>query len=146
MKALNFAAAGALAATLAGCAATPLPIPDLAAPLKAPPVASPFVSSSGMVIGTLSYHYLEIGGTPVVHLQRLDAGPAEDYALPVSVDSARHRGIFTGALPAGVYAFREVATAGRHFPVSAVSMPFEVQAGEVRDAGHYALNPVDTDP
>ena len=131
---------------LAGCAAAPLaPVAAIPAPPEAP---SPFVGSSGMVIGTLSYRYVEVADSAwVVHLSRIDAGApdagaAEDYALPVSIDTRRHQGVFAGALPAGVYAFRDAAVAGRHFPSGMVRMPFEVQAGEVRDAGHYAINPV----
>jgi hypothetical protein len=133
---------------LAGCASAPAVAPVPAHVVQAAPSA--FAASSGMVIGTMSYHYVNVsdrGGAPVwvVHLDRLDGGAVQDYSLPVSVDDARHRGVFTGALPAGVYAFREAAAAGRHFPANAVNMPFEVQAGEVRDAGHYALNPVSAD-
>lgn len=148
MKRLYGVISGLLAAAVAGCAAQPAPVRSLG-PQPAPQAASAFLTSSGMVVGTMSYHYVEVGGpnehgSPVwvVHLQRIDTGTTDDYALPVSVDNTRHRGVFVGALPAGVYAFREAATAGRHFPPTAVKMPFEVLAGEVRDAGHYALNPV----
>ena len=135
-----------LAAALSACAANPQasPSPVPAQPLLPDVARSPFVTSSGMVIGTMSYHYVDVarGDTWVVHLQRIDSqSGGEDYALPVSVDDARHRGVFTGTLPAGVYAFREVATAGHHYLANA-GLPFEVQAGAVRDAGHYALNPV----
>lgn len=126
---------------LTGCAAVPpVPVAEIPAPPEAP---SPFVTSSGMVIGTLSYRYVEVADSAwVVHLSRIDTGGSEDYALPVSIDTRRHQGVFAGALPAGVYAFRDAAVAGRHFPSGVVRMPFEVQAGEVRDAGHYAINPV----
>jgi len=103
------------------------------------------VTSSGLVIGTLSYQYVEAGAGEagprwILHVERVDA-PAQEYALPVDVDPASRRGVFTGALPAGVYALREAASPkGRYAPAGAAV--FEVQAGEVRDAGHYALNPV----
>lgn len=144
MKPLYGAISALSGFVLAGCASAPAVAPVTAHAVE--PASSAFVTSSGMVIGTMSYHYVEVsdrdGTLWVVHLDRLDGGAVQDYALPVSVDRARHRGVFTGALPAGVYAFREAAAAGRHFPANAVNMPFEVQAGEVRDAGHYALNPI----
>lgn len=123
---------------LAGCAA-------------APPVAqmpdAPLIGSSGIVIGTMSYQYVEAGKTAAdsgwtMHFERLDTPAADDYAMPVEFDAQRRSGFFTGALPAGVYAFREAATAQRRFAVGGMRMPFEVQAGAVQDAGHYALNPV----
>jgi len=141
MSASRLAAPLACIALLSGCAQAPVaPLADDAAP-----VLLPLVTSSGLVIGTLSYQYVEAGAGDagphwVVHLERIDA-PAQDYALAVDVDPASRRGVFTGALPAGVYAFREAATPkGRYAPVS--RLPFEVQAGEVRDAGHYPLNPM----
>lgn len=126
-------------AALAACAQAPV------VTRAAEPAPSPLVTSSGLVIGTLSYQYVEEADSAardwVVHLVRVD-GPAQDYALVVSVDPATRSGFFTGALPAGVYAFREAASSSGHFAPGALKMPFEVQAGEVRDAGHYALNPL----
>jgi hypothetical protein len=108
--------------------------------------AIPLASGSGLVIGTLSYEYVEIEAPAepalVVHFDRLDGTAPEDYALPVDVDGGMQRGVFTGALPAGVYAFREVASAGRRYEAGAMKLPFQVQAGAVQDAGHYALNPL----
>lgn len=124
-------------ALLLGCAQAPVVKPVAAAP-------SPLVTSSGLVIGTLSYHYVDTaaaGEDWVVHLRRVDA-PDQDYALVVSVDPATHSGIFTGALPPGVYAFQEAANAGARYKPGAMKLPFEVRAGAVRDAGHYALNPL----
>ncbi len=105
----------------------------------------PLVTSSGLVIGTLSYQYVEVGTSEtgprwVVHVKRVD-DPDQDYALPVDIDAASRRGVFTGALPAGVYALREASSATARYAPSGAAV-FEVQAGEVRDAGHYALNPV----
>jgi hypothetical protein len=125
-------------ALLCGCAQAPVVAPADDAPVL------PLVTSSGLVIGTVSYQYVELGANEapqwVVHVERVD-DPARDYALPVEVDKASRRGIFTGALPAGTYALREAASAtGRYAPEAAKAV-FEVQAGEVRDAGHYALNP-----
>lgn len=125
-------------------------------PTSTPAPASPLVSSSGLVIGTLSYQYVELAeprnrGAWVVHFDRLDRAAGQqadatahptDYALAVNVDPDSNSGVFTGALPAGVYAFREAASANRRFAVGALKMPFEVQAGAVQDAGHYALNPL----
>lgn len=121
---------------LAGCAATPTAMP--------PAPAAPLVSSSGLVIGTLSYQYVDADSRPswTVHFERLDAPARQEYALPVEVDPGSRSGVFTGALPAGVYAFREAASANRSFAAGTLKMPFEVQAGEVRDAGHYALDPL----
>lgn len=113
---------------------------------SAPPAS--LAGSPGLVIGTLSYQYVELGGPRnrgswVVHFDRLDQAAAQrDYALAVNVDPDSNSGVFTGALPAGVYAFREAASANRRFAVGALKMPFEVQAGAVQDAGHYALNPL----
>lgn len=137
MAALRFVVALACVALMSACAQAPV-APAATAPL-------PLVTSSGLVIGTVSYQYVELGAGEVpqwvVHVQRVD-DPQRDYALPVNVDPASRRGIFTGALPAGVYALREAASAtGRYAPAASRSV-FEVQAGEVRDAGHYALNPV----
>jgi hypothetical protein len=128
-----------LAAALAGCAAAPAVSPT-AAPL-------PMVTSSGLVIGTLSYQYVDTGardGAPawVVHFERIDVPARQDYALVVNVDPASHSGFFSGPLPAGVYAFREAATHDRRYAPGALKMPFEVQAGAVHDAGHYAVNPL----
>lgn len=121
---------------LAGCATAPAPAP--LAPL------SPFVTSSGQVIGTLSYQYVEAGEAPAwtVHLERVGGSASEEYTLPVDVDPASRTGFFSGALPAGVYAFREAASANKHFEVGAMKVPFEVQPGDIRDIGHYAVNPV----
>lgn len=121
-------------------------------PAPAPAPVSALARDSGLVIGTLSYQYVELAeprnhGSWVVHFDRLDrsaaqAAPSADYAMAVNVDPVSNSGVFTGALPAGVYAFREAASANQRFAVGAMKMPFEVQAGAVQDAGHYALNPL----
>lgn len=120
---------------LSACATAPVPVP-----------VSPLVGGSGLVIGTLSYQYVEADlsrAAPVVYFDRIDrAGGVRQYAMPVNVDAANHSGVFTGALPAGVYAFRDAAFANRRFAAGALKMPFEVTAGSVQDAGHYALNPL----
>ena len=77
-----------------------------------------------------------------VHFQRIDDPAKDDYAIAVEADDARHQGVFTGTLPAGVYAFRTAARDHRHFDAGVTKVPFEVQPGEVRDAGHYALTPL----
>ena len=119
---------------LTACAAAPTPQPD---------VVSPFVTSSGLVIGTLSYQYVDADpGEWTVHFQRVDGPASADYALAVDVDRSRHQGVFAGTLPAGVYAFRAAARDNRTFQTGITKVPFEVQAGEVRDAGHYALTPL----
>lgn len=125
----------AVVLALGGCAAAP------AEKLQGTP--SPLVTNSGLVIGTVSYQYVDTGSPQawVVHFQRIDA-PSSDYALTVQVDPQRHQGVFTGALPAGVYAFREVSSERRHFDAAAQKLPFEVQAGEVKDAGHIAVKPL----
>ena len=145
MTALRLAFPLAATALASACAQAPIAAVTPAATIaEAEPAAViPLVTSSGLVIGTVSYQYVELGAgeTPqwIVHVERVD-DPAQDYALPVEVDRASRRGIFTGALPAGVYALREAASAaGRYAPDE--TAVFEVQAGEVRDAGHYALNP-----
>ena len=139
MAALRFVVALACIALMSACAQAPF-VPH-AAPTTTP---LPLVTSSGLVIGTVSYQYVELGAgeTPqwVVHLERVGE-PEQDYALSVDVDPVSRRGIFTGALPPGVYGLREAASAsGRYTPAASRAL-FEVQAGEVRDAGHYALNP-----
>ncbi|MGQ0586971.1 MAG: hypothetical protein ACT4PK_07200 [Gammaproteobacteria bacterium] len=145
MAALRPLLAMTFLALVGGCAHAPITttaLPSAAIELPAP---LPLVTSSGLVIGTLSYQFVEAGAAEtgprwVVHVERVDA-PAQDYALPVDVDLASRRGVFTGALPAGVYALKDAsAPNGRYAPTRAAV--FEVQAGEVRDAGHYALNPV----
>lgn len=133
-------AIGLLIALLSGCASTPSTPPP-----EAP--VSPLASGSGLVIGTLSYNYLEEAKTTapswVVHFERLDrAAAVRDYALAVNVDPQNQTGVFTGALPAGVYAFREAQIANRRFASGVMKMPFEVLAGSVQDAGHYAVNPL----
>jgi hypothetical protein len=127
----------ALLLSLLGCAAAPPAPSDIAA-------APMPVSDAGLVIGTLSYNYVTSPRSRpwVVHFERLDTPARADYALGVSVDSDNQRGVFTGTLPAGVYAFREAALAESHYSTSGMKMPFEVQAGEVKDVGHYALSPV----
>lgn len=125
----------ALPLLVAGCAATPTEFVP----------AAPRVASSGLVIGTVSYQYVEMDEPSrgvVARFERLDAPDTQDYALPVAVDRETHSGIFDGTLPAGVYAFREVAAAGQRYPAGAMALPFEVTAGAVRDAGHYSLNPL----
>lgn len=113
------------------------------APAPQPLAQSPFVTSSGLVIGTLSYQYVDAAaGDWFVHFQRIDQPAAADYAIAVDVDDSRHEGVFTGTLPAGVYAFRAAARDHRQFDAGVTKVPFEVQAGEVRDAGHYALTPL----
>jgi hypothetical protein len=126
----------------AGCAAGPAERSAAPAPL-----AAPLVMSSGMVIGTFSYQYVEVadgaaGPAWVVHFERVDAPASQDYAMVVDVDPGTRQGIFTGALPAGVYAFREAASNGGHYSSAVLKMPFEVTAGAVQDAGHYALDPL----
>jgi hypothetical protein len=138
---LILALAGGLLAS--ACAQAPV-APAIAASDPAPEPL-PLVTSSGLVIGTVSYAYVELGAgeepTWVVHVARVDDPTAHNYALPVEFDRASRRGIFTGALPAGTYALRDAASkAGRYAPESSFAV-FEVQAGEVRDAGHYALSP-----
>lgn len=126
----------ALPLLLAGCATS---APETFTP------AAPLVTGSGLVIGTLSYQYVDMdarNATVVVHLQRVDSPAAQEYALPVSIDPETRRGVFDGALPEGVYAFRDAAASGRSYPAGVMSLPFEVTAGAVRDAGHYALSPV----
>lgn len=138
MNFVRLAFAMAFVVLMAGCAQAPV------APVASSPLPLPMVTSSGLVIGTMSYHYVETGPDEsawVVHLRRVDA-PEQDYALVVAVDPATRSGIFTGALPAGVYAFQEAANAGGRYRPGTLKMPFEVQAGSVRDAGHYALNPL----
>jgi hypothetical protein len=122
---------------LAGCASAPSAPPT-------PAAALPFVTSSGLVIGTLSYQFVEAGEAPAwtVHFERIDGPAPEDYALEVSVDPQSRKGFFTGTLPAGVYAFRAAASADKQFEAGAMKMPFEVQPGEVKDAGHFAVNPL----
>ena len=147
MTALSRMALATFALAAAGCASTPVPI---AAPDRAIPSASPMVMSSGLVIGTMSYHYVDVGAQPqhpgwVVHLTRVDAPAPQDYAMVVEVDPATRRGVFTGALPPGVYAFHEAARANHHYASGGMKMPFEIQAGAVQDAGHYALNPIPVD-
>ena len=121
---------------LAGCAATPAPAPIATADM-------PFVTSSGLVIGTLSYQFVEAGETPAwtVHFERIDGPVPEDYALEVNVDPRSRQGFFTGTLPAGVYSFKAAASDNRAFDSGTLRMPFEVQPGEVKDAGHYAVRP-----
>ena len=143
MAALRFVVALACVALMSACAQAP--VAPAASETSRATAPLPLVTSSGLVIGTVSYQYVApgVGEVPqwIVRVQRVD-DPAQDYALPVDVDPASRRGIFTGALPAGVYAVREAASAtGRYAPDASRSI-FEVQAGEVRDAGHYALNPV----
>lgn len=124
----------AIAIQLVGCAATPPPV------AVRPP---PMMTRSGLVIGTLSYQYVDVARHAwVVHFERIDTPAAQDYAMVVAVDPATRSGVFTGTLPAGVYAFRDAASEEQHFEAGALLMPFEVQPGEVRDAGHYALNPI----
>lgn len=137
MTARKAAIVVAALALSAGCAQAPVVTQE------SDPLVLPLVTSSGLVIGTVSYQYVELGASEapkwIVHVERVD-DPAQDYALPVEVDKASRRGMFTGALPAGMYALREAASAtGRYAPEN--SAVFEVQAGEVRDVGHYALNP-----
>ena len=131
-------ALSAAALALAGCAAAPATPAPAAAP-------SPMVMSSGLVIGTLSYQYAEAASAApwVVHFERIDTPSSQDYALAVAIDQKRHRGVFTGALPAGVYTFREAGTEKKRFSSGALKMPFEVHSGEVKDAGHYPLKPLD---
>lgn len=126
---------------LAGCAAAPAP--------KAVHISEmPFVTSSGLVIGTLSYQFVEAGDAPAwtVHFERIDGPAPEEYALEVSVDPASRQGFFTGTLPAGVYSFRAAGTDNKSFESGPMRLPFEVQPGEVKDAGHYALRPSLTRP
>ena len=144
MAALRFMVALACVALMSACAQAPVAPTSVASVASPAPPPLPILSSSGLVIGTVSYQYVELGAGEapswIVHLRRLD-DPAQDYALPLDVDPASRQGIFTGALPAGVYALREAASAtGRYAPEASRAL-FEVQAGEVRDAGHYTLNP-----
>jgi len=138
MAALRTVVILALSVLAGACAQAPM-VAEPAAPML------PLVSSSGVVIGTLSYSYVEAGTNEtgprwVVHVKRVD-DPEQDYALPVDVDAASRSGVFTGALPAGVYALREANSSNARY-VPSGSAVFEVQAGQVRDAGHYALSPV----
>ena len=141
MAALRTAFAITAFALVSACAQAPVAPTVTIHEMTAAPV--PLVTSSGLVIGTVSYQYVELGAGEapqwVVHVERVE--DAQDYALPVEIDAASRRGIFTGALPAGTYAFREAESASGRYAPNASRMLFEVQAGEVRDAGHYALDP-----
>lgn len=121
---------------LAGCATTATPPPT-------PRTELPFVTSSGLVIGTLSYQFVEAGDAPAwtVHFERIDGAAPEDYALEVNVDPQSRQGFFTGTLPAGVYSFKAAASDNKAFDSGAMRLPFEVKGGEVQDAGHYAVRP-----
>lgn len=105
-----------------------------------------FSGRSGLVIGTVSYQYADARPQAphwVVHFERLDSDPrSQDYALVVSMDPHTQSGVFSGPLPAGIYTFREAKSAQQRYVPAAFRMPFEVQAGSVQDAGHYAVNPV----
>ena len=144
MSALRLVGSFAGLALLGACAQAPVATQAAAARFVAP-APLPLITSSGLVIGTLSYQYVEAGAGEsapdwVVHLERLDA-PAQDFALKVEVDPASRQGVFTGALPAGVYAFREAASSKGRYAPAVSNLPFEVQPGAVLDAGHYALRP-----
>ena len=107
MAAFRTAFALAVVALASACAQAPVaPAVTVEEPTIAP---VQLVTSSGLVIGTVSYQYVELGAGEaprwVVHVERVE--DAQDYALPVEIDAASRRGIFTGALPAGTYAFRE---------------------------------------
>lgn len=122
------------AAALAGCAAAP-----------ATPDPRAHVPQPALVMGTFSYHYVApaAGQLWQVHLERLDAQAArQEYALTADLDAKGQRGVFSGMLPPGVYAFRDAGSSLRRFAANGVSMPFAVEAGEVRDLGHYALDPL----
>lgn len=105
-----------------------------------------FSGRSGLVIGTVSYQFDEAKPKAplwVVHFERIDnTARVQDYALVVSMDPQTQSGVFSGPLPAGVYTFRDAQTAQQRYVPAAFRMPFEVQAGSVQDAGHYAVNPV----
>jgi len=130
-----------LALLAQGCAA-PVPVPD---PAEAAPQ---FSERSGLVIGTVSYQYAERQARQraplwVVHFERIDGSARpQDYAMVVSMDPQTQSGVFSGPLPAGVYTFREAEAAQQRYLPGAFRMPFEVQAGAVQDAGHYAVSPV----
>lgn len=103
-------------------------------------------SPAGFVIGTVAYDFIDTrsaGREPhlLVTFERI--APAPDvtlrYALPATLDAARRSGVFAGALPPGIYAFREAQGGRLHFTASELRMPFEVSPGQVVDAGHYAL-------
>ncbi|HUS25457.1 MAG TPA: hypothetical protein VM369_10960 [Candidatus Binatia bacterium] len=121
-------------------------LPALAAPLlaacAATPPAPPAAPGPALVVGTFSYQYVNAADAPQwrVHLERLDQ-PA-DYTLAANLDPQRQHGVFTGALPPGVYAFRDAGGPEGRYEASGMAMPFTVEAGEVRDLGHYALNPL----
>lgn len=126
-----------LAVLAQGCAA---PAPERGDPL------TEFSGRSGLVIGTVSYQFAEAKPKAplwVVHFERIDStARPQDYALVVSMDPQTQSGVFSGPLPAGVYTFRDAQTAQQRYVPAAFRMPFEVQAGSVQDAGHYAVNPV----
>jgi hypothetical protein len=126
------------AALLSACAAP--------APVRTPVQSLPSqLPQPALVIGTFSYHYAGVPAGQLwrVHLERLDSRAArQEYALAANLDAKRQRGVFSGMLPPGVYAFRDAGNSLRRYAANGMPMPFVVEAGEVRDLGHYALDPL----
>lgn len=123
-----------IAALLAACSA---PAPrDSAAPLPSR------LPAAGLVVGSVSYPAGVPQAPARVRFERLHTETASAaYSLVVQPDPATGHGSFAGFLPEGIYRFRLAESDRQRFVPTSLQLPFEVNPGEVRDAGQYALLP-----
>lgn len=108
---------------------------------------------AGVVIGTLDYpssgDTRDLAPHALVRLSQVIAvssAGSPTYFLDVQLDAQQQQGFFSGTLPAGVYTLDEAVTSGVHLVPATLHMPFEVRAGVVTDAGHFALAPTPARP
>lgn len=121
-------------------------LPICAGCQTAPPAASaasPIADSdAGMVIGTVSYAHADLatGARALLRMQRLSAhGASQTYLFDLVLDARQDSGYFAGTLPSGIYAVDEALAPGTRLVPARASLPFEVTAGRVTDAGHTPL-------
>ena len=123
----------ALIVLLGGC--------HVAAPTVPEPSPLP-ASDAGMVIGTVSYSGIDTArdSHALLRMQRLTAdGKSQAYLLDLQIDARKQHGYFAGTLPSGVYAVDEALAPGLRLVPLRASVPFEVAAGRVTDAGHLPM-------
>ncbi|HVT37236.1 MAG TPA: hypothetical protein VHE37_16750 [Nevskiaceae bacterium] len=123
------ALAFALASMLSACAAPA-------------PVASP-INDGGLVIGTLSYPLQAEPRHALVKFSRIAPRNAltQTYLLDAAYDAGSAQAIFSGSLPSGMYVVEEALSDDARYVPGALKMPFEIQPGQVTDAGNFLMEP-----
>ena len=129
----NFLLAIALPLLLCGCQADAT---------RSATTQTAITSDGGMVIGTMSYAPgPAVPSHALVKLTRLAPRtlPAQGYLLDAAFDPRVSHAVFAGSLPSGVYVVEEALSSDARFVPGTLRMPFEIQQGQVTDAGNFPM-------